>query len=58
MRKPILTEIERIAGDRLTPAMREEIADCVIKIIEEKKRADAFVVIDAVKDSIKKNGGP
>lgn len=52
MKPTILAEIDRIAGDRLTPDMREEIADRVIKIMEEFNRKIALVAIEAVKTNI------
>lgn len=52
MKPSILAEIERIAGDRLTPAMREEITDRAIKIIDDHNRAAALTAVEAVKKTI------
>lgn len=58
MRLAILVELERIAGNRLDPAMRGEIADCIIKIIETAKLADLETVKKAVSEAVlvAKNG--
>lgn len=52
MKPTILAEIERIAGDRLTPDMREEIADRAIKIIADHNRNEAMIAIETVKETI------
>jgi hypothetical protein len=47
MKSVVVAEIERIAGDRLTPAMREEIADRAIKIIDDRNNKMAMVALGA-----------
>lgn len=52
MKSALLIEIERIAGDRLTPEMREEIADCAVKIMEGINKKAALVALEIVKETI------
>jgi len=54
MKPAIIAEIERILGDRATPAEREEIADQAIKIVQDKSNADALKVMEAMRKNIKK----
>lgn len=52
MRAKIISEMERLAGERLTPALREEIADRTIKIMEDHNRSVAIAAVEAVKKTI------
>lgn len=52
MKPRIVAAIERIAGDRLTPDMREEIADEAIRIIGEVNRAAALAAVENVKQTL------
>lgn len=49
MRSTLIAEIERITGDLLTPAMREEIADRAVKICADHNRQVALAAMDEVK---------
>ena len=52
MKPQIIAEIDRIAGSRLTPEMREEIADRAIKLIEDHNRTAAIAAIETVKKTM------
>lgn len=52
MKPAIIAEIERIAGDRLTPDMREEIAERAIKILDDHNRADKLAAVEAAQKAI------
>jgi hypothetical protein len=52
MKSMIVAEIERIAGSRLTPAMREEIADRAIKIIDDHNKTVAIAALESAKGTL------
>lgn len=52
MKSTLIKEFERIAGDRLTPQMRVEMADCAIKIMETYNKTAALAAIETVKQSV------
>lgn len=62
MKPRVIDAITRIAGDQLTPRMKEEIADEAIRIIAEVNKAAAMaasktfeqtMATESVKDSLK-----
>lgn len=52
MRPTLIKEIERITGDRLTPVMREEIADAAIKIIDDFNKSIAHKAIQVAQKAV------
>lgn len=54
MKPSIMAEVRRIAGDRLTTAMVEEIADRAIKIVEDIHRTAAIAAIETAKQTLEK----
>lgn len=48
MKARIVAEVARITGDRLTPAMCDELADCVVKIVQ----SEALAAMEAVRETI------
>ncbi len=52
MKPEIVAAIERVAGDRLTPEMREQIADETIRIMEAINRAAALSAIETAKEIV------
>lgn len=52
MKPKLITEIERIAGNRLSPRMREEIAERAIKIVEDHQRGVAITAMDTAKKTL------
>lgn len=52
MKPRIIKEIERIAGDRLTAAQRDEIAACAIAIMEDITRTKALDAIAGLQERI------
>lgn len=58
MKAKIIPELERIAGDRLTSTMREEIAESVVKIMNDLNRTKALDVMSTLTEKIvKENNG-
>lgn len=62
MKPRVIAAITRIAGDQLTPRMRAELADEVIRVIAEINKAAAMaasktfeqtMAVESVKDSLK-----
>lgn len=56
MRAAIVAELERLAGNRLTPPMREEIADAAIRIVDDYTRSAALKAMETVKQSLGQGG--
>lgn len=57
MKPTIIACLVKIAGDRLTPEMREQIVDECIKIMEDFNKAVAQAALDGAKKTIiEKNG--
>lgn len=52
MKARLIAEIERIAGECLTPVQRVDIADRAIKIMEDHNRSVAIAAVEAVKKTI------
>lgn len=50
MKPRIIAEMERIAGDRLTPEMREEIALCAVRIMEDVNRKATLAAMEKIKE--------
>lgn len=47
MKPAILAEIERISGDRLPRSMREDMAESITKLVEERNRQVARAALGA-----------
>lgn len=54
IKQRIVEAVGRIAADRLSPAMREEIADCAIKIIKDSNREVALAFMEQHKQTIQR----
>lgn len=54
MKSIILSELTQLAGDRLTPELRDEIADRIILVIENYNREVAIQSVEALKKTIVK----
>lgn len=52
MRAALLVGIDRVVGDRLSQGKREELADALVKIVEEYNRRSALSAVESVKQTI------
>lgn len=52
MKAHIIAALERIAGDRLTPELREEIADEAVNIMETINKTAALAALETAKEKV------